>query len=341
MTCLRFKREGNQAVETVIRAGCVWVGLSPAFLSFFAAGAPQIAVPVTAFDFGCRDAAETVTNRFVLLNTGDVDLHLTEIRTSCGCTSAEPGARVIPPGGETSLDVYFTLRGLQGPHSKSVSVLSNDPNTPNLTLWIKGEARAAVCLEPPACSFGRVNPHEPPAPFKVRLGGYEPAVTITAAISDHPAFPVTINPDGRSLTVQPPILTEPGACRGRVTVSLSSPHRAPLTLPVYAWRDDLLRIHPAALVYGAQLRENRELPRLVLVRSGTAPRFRVTGVRLKGAHGEATFQKRPDGSVHIRVQGVENAPLAPDAALIIATDLPERPEWLVPLRRAPPPSQQP
>ena len=323
----------TDAYRVLISAGCLLGGYHLTSPALLAVPAPQLSAPVTTYAFGWRDAAETVTNRFVLRNRGDADLHLTEIRTSCGCTRAEPGTRVIPPGGETSLDVHLSLRGLQGHQRKSVSVLSNDPHTPNLTLWIEGEARAAVGLEPPACSFGRVNPHEPPAPITVRLNGYETAITITEAASDHPAFAVAVQPDGRSLTVQPPVLADPGAYRGRVTVTLSTPQRGPLVLPVYAWRDDLLRIHPATLVYGADHGSATALPRLVIVRSGTAPRFRVTGVRLEGARGNATFQTRPDGSVHIRVQGVESAPFAPDAALIIDTDLSEKSAWRVPLKR--------
>jgi hypothetical protein len=274
--------------------------------------------------------AETVTNR-LCCGTWRANLHLTEIRTSSDASMPNPAAR-DSAGGETSLDVHLSLRGLQGHQRKSVSVLSNDPHTPNLTLWIEGEARAAVGLEPPACSFGRVNPHEPPAPITVRLAGYETAITVTEAASDHPAFSVAVHTDGRSLTVQPPVLTDPGVYRGRVTVTLSTPQRGPLVLPVSAGSTTCCAFIPPPW-YTVQ---SKGVPRLYA--SGhraqrTALRFRVTGVRLEGARGNATFQTRPDGSVHIRVQGVESAPFAPDAALIIDTDLSEKSAWRVPLKR--------
>ncbi len=300
--------------------------------SVAAAPAPRLEVPIATYNFGWRDAEETVTNCFVLRNTGDADLHLTDIRTSCGCTQAKPSDRVIAPGRETVLEVHLALRGLQGRQRKSVSVLSNDPEVPSITLWMQGEARAAFCLEPPAYSFGRIHPKEPPAPATIRLGGYAATVTVTRAVSDNPSFPVSVNPDGRSLTLGPPALTAPGAHRAKVAVTLSSAEKGELSLPVYAWLEDLLRIHPSVLSFHSGAAADSPLPRIVIVRRGTAPVFHVTGVRVAGAAGKASFQMRPDGSVHIRVDHVEAATAGPDAALVIATDLPDHPEWRVPIR---------
>lgn len=297
-----------------------------------AAAAPHLEAPLATHDFGWRDAAETVTNRFILRNTGDADLHLTAIKTACGCTRAEPAARVIAPGAETVLEVHLALRGLQGQQRKSVSVLSNDPAVPNLTLWMQGEARAAVCLEPPAFSFGRILPAEPPAAATVRLGGYLTATIMTQAVSDNPAFPVSLGTDGRSLLLGPPVLPLPGAHRATVTVTLSCADRGTLSLPVYAWLDDLLRIHPAVLAYRVSQPEETSVSRIVLVRRGAAPRFHVTAVHLEGVCGEASFLTRPDGTVHVRVPPVQTDTITPHAALVIVTDLPDRPEWRVPIR---------
>lgn len=289
-------------------------------------------MPLTTYDFGWRDAAETVTNRFVLRNTGTADLHLRSIQTSCGCTRAEPTSRVIAPGAETILEVHLALRGLQGQQRKAVSVLSNDPKTPNLTLWIQGEARAAVCLEPSAFSFGRLPPDTPSATAMIRLGGYLTTATITNAVSDNPAFPVSLGADGRSLLLAPPTLSTPGAHRATITVTLSCADRAPLSLPVYAWMEDLLRIHPPVLTYRANQKTAALAPRTVIVKRGTAPQFQITAVRVEGASGEASFETRPDGTVHVQVPAIGTNTVTPGAALVIVTDLPERPEWRVPIR---------
>lgn len=296
-----------------------------------AAAAPRIVAPQGTFSFGWRDAAETVTNRFVVRNEGDAPLHLTDIRFSCGCARAEPERRLLLPGEETTLEMRLALHGLYGPQRKSVTISSNDPETPYLSLWIEGEARAAVCLDPMNVSFGRVDPREAPTPIPVRLAGYLTNVTITAASSDNPAFSVTVAPDGRLLTVLPPQLPAPGAHRALVRVTLSDPAQPPLAVHLYAWLDDALRVVPSALAFrpGSEPASTR----LVIVRPGTAARFRVTEACIDGGSGEARALPRPDGSYQIAVERVIPDTLATNAALVIRTDLPERPEWRVPLRR--------
>lgn len=293
--------------------------------------APHIEAPEATCRFGWRDAAESVTNHFVLRNTGDAPLALGAIRTSCGCTRAALARRLLPPGEETTLEVRLDLRGLSGPQRKSVSVLSNDPDTPNLTLWIEGEARSAVCLEPSSVSFGRIDPRSPSPPVTVRLAGYATHVTVAAALSDDPAFPVEIAPDGRALTLAPPQLAAPGTRRTLVRVTLSDPARPALLLSLHAWADDVLRVAPSALSF-APGAETASL-RLVVVRPGTAGNFQITRAGIEGGTGTANALRRPDGSYHIKVAGVIPDTLTTNAALVIGTDLPARPEWRVPLRR--------
>jgi hypothetical protein len=295
-----------------------------------AGAAPRIATPQATCAFGWRDAAETVTNRFILRNAGDAPLFLSDIRLSCGCSRAEPERRALAPGEETALEVQTALRGLHGPLRKSVTVTSNDPDTPYLTLWIEGEARAAVCLEPPSVSFGRVQPQEPPAPVTVLLAGYLTNATITTATSDNPVFAVSVEPGARALTVAPPQPASPGACRGMAHVTLSEPGLPTLALPLYAWMDDLLRIAPSTLAF----RPSAEAAstRLVIVRPGTAKRFRITGAAIEGGSGLAKIVPRPDGNFQIVVDGVVPDSLASNAALVVRTDLSAHPEWRVPLR---------
>jgi hypothetical protein len=293
---------------------------------------PRIAADQPVFRFGWRDADGTVTNRFVLRNAGTAELVLKEVRTSCGCTRATLKQRAVAPGHKTELEVHLALRGLHGHQRKSVSVLSNDPATPVLMLWVEGEARPAVCLEPSSLSFGRISPDAPIPPATAKLAGYVTNVTITAAASSSPDFPVSVAADGRSLTLAPPRSAAPGAHRAQVEVTLSDPARGPLTLHVYAWRDDSLRITPAALTFRAAAAPTSAAQRLVFVRPGSVSRFTVTAVRLEGAEGQTDLQPRPDGGYLIRVFDVQTASLATNAALVIATDIPDRSEWRVPLR---------
>lgn len=59
---------------------------------------PQIAVPENTHDFGRVKPTAVVTYTFPIFNTGDAPLTISRAYTTCGCTTADITARVIPPG---------------------------------------------------------------------------------------------------------------------------------------------------------------------------------------------------------------------------------------------------
>lgn len=292
---------------------------------------PRIIADPPTISFGQRDAGEIVTNRFTLRNTGRAELTLKRAVSSCGCIRTALKDRSVAPGQQTTLDVHLALRGLRGQQRKSVSVMSNDPITPVLNLWMEGEVRQAVCFEPASVTFGNILPDSPAPPVVVRLAGYMTNVTVTAVASNTPAFPVAISADGRSLTFDSPKLTAPGSYHARVEVSFSDPAYSPQILHVYAWRDAPLRVTPARITFRAADDPAVIAQRLVIVRPGTASRCTVLAARLEGVEGKTEIQPRPDGSHIIRLHNVRPATLTPGAALVIATDLADTPEWRVPI----------
>jgi hypothetical protein len=59
---------------------------------------PRILCEEPTFDFGSRDASETVDHTFVLRNTGTADLEIKSVQPACGCTTAELEKKTVPPG---------------------------------------------------------------------------------------------------------------------------------------------------------------------------------------------------------------------------------------------------
>jgi hypothetical protein len=88
---------------------------------------PRIAVEPATFDFGQALQNKTLTKDFVLRNLGDESLRIEDVRTTCGCTAALPTDRVVPPGGQTRLQVSLQTRTSEGRLEKSVNIRSNDP----------------------------------------------------------------------------------------------------------------------------------------------------------------------------------------------------------------------
>ncbi|HEX4886588.1 MAG TPA: DUF1573 domain-containing protein [Luteibaculaceae bacterium] len=80
---------------------------------------------------------------FVLKNTGNEPLIISNAKGSCGCTVPEWSREPVMPGKSTVIKVrYDTNR--PGPINKSVTITSNAKNEPNLVLRIKGNVAATA-----------------------------------------------------------------------------------------------------------------------------------------------------------------------------------------------------
>jgi hypothetical protein len=68
----------------------------------------SISVHPTEYDFGIITKEQGVVKTlFSLSNTGDENVMIEEISTSCGCTSAKISETTIAPGKTVALDVFF------------------------------------------------------------------------------------------------------------------------------------------------------------------------------------------------------------------------------------------
>ncbi|WP_346857121.1 DUF1573 domain-containing protein [uncultured Draconibacterium sp.] len=100
------------------------------------ANAPVASFEPTTFDFGDMNQGDKKEHTFSLTNNGKTDLLIRRVRSSCGCTAVAPSTKVIAPGETAPIKVTFDSRGKRGRQSKSITVITNDPNTPTSTLRI-------------------------------------------------------------------------------------------------------------------------------------------------------------------------------------------------------------
>jgi hypothetical protein len=101
------------------------------------AKAPKAVFVANSFDFGKITQGETVKTDFKFTNKGKSDLTIYKVKTSCGCTASEPEKKVLKPGESSNIHVSFNSAGKHGAEEKSVTVYSNDPSAPEITLTIK------------------------------------------------------------------------------------------------------------------------------------------------------------------------------------------------------------
>lgn len=112
-------------------------------LSTLAVAAPAIYVVLPVYDFGSVFEGIAAAHTFMIKNTGDEVLEISGISASCGCTTAELATTSIEPGESVALDVLVNTTGFGGTISKSITVYSNDPETPLLSLHVMGQVLKA------------------------------------------------------------------------------------------------------------------------------------------------------------------------------------------------------
>ena len=91
-------------------------------------GTPVITFANVTHDFGTIDEGEKVACVFKFSNTGDADLVLTSVLTSCGCTVSKFSRKPIPPGGSGTIDITYNSSDRSGKQTKTITVQSNAQN---------------------------------------------------------------------------------------------------------------------------------------------------------------------------------------------------------------------
>ena len=104
---------------------------------------PKISIPSDYFNFGGIGPRDVVRRKFVIRNEGDAPLTISRAYTTCGCTTAEFSARVIPPG-KLALVTLVLDAGFHDVRGQTVDrgiiIENNDRRSPEAEIW----TRAAV-----------------------------------------------------------------------------------------------------------------------------------------------------------------------------------------------------
>ena len=82
-------------------------------------------------DMGQVKEGEKVSLVYEVMNTGEADLLLQEVRPSCGCTTPKYEKKPVRPGKKGTIEVSFDTKGRPGKQRKTVMVVTNTepPNT--------------------------------------------------------------------------------------------------------------------------------------------------------------------------------------------------------------------
>ena len=113
---------------------------------------PKIQFDETVYDFGATSQVTTVSGTFHFKNTGEGILKVDPPKPSCGCTAAQVIPDTLPPGTAGIIPFTLSLGFNRGMLVKHISVHSNDPLTPEVSLTIKVNYTPLYNLDPLAIS---------------------------------------------------------------------------------------------------------------------------------------------------------------------------------------------
>ncbi len=105
---------------------------------------PKISVSEDFNNLGSIGPTEVVTYDFAITNLGEAPLTIHRAYTTCGCTTAEFTATVIPPG-KVSVITMILDAGFHDVRGQTVRrgiiIENNDPKNPQVEIWAQAAVR--------------------------------------------------------------------------------------------------------------------------------------------------------------------------------------------------------
>jgi hypothetical protein len=94
---------------------------------------PVLTLEVNTHDFGDITQGDVVERVFKFTNTGNQPLIITNIQTSCGCTTPVWPRDPIMPGGKGEIKVGFNSTGKLNKQTKTLPIISNSISEASIT----------------------------------------------------------------------------------------------------------------------------------------------------------------------------------------------------------------
>jgi hypothetical protein len=116
--------------------------------------APRLTIVEPVKDYGTVPKGDKLDWAFLVKNTGTSDLQIISAKPGCGCTVADFD-KVIKPGETGKVTAHVDTTAFAGPISKSVTLETNDPNTPTAQLTLHAIVKPYVEAYP--AGFVRFN----------------------------------------------------------------------------------------------------------------------------------------------------------------------------------------
>ena len=237
---------------------------------------PKISFDERVYDFGLVSREDLPHHRFTFTNTGQADLIISEVDSSCGCTAALLSAETIPPGGLGEIDVSFNPQGRRGKQKQTVSVYSNAENEPIAQLTVKGTVMAAVDVSPDRVLFGSVNNQQATTKRIRVLDSGEGTLKITHIETSSPFLTTEVGPVhlGKVINYDVKVTLQPGIRMGKfqetLTIHTNNELQPRLNVSIEGNVLGPITVHPEHLFFGFVNRQELAQQDILLTKTESA-----------------------------------------------------------------------
>jgi hypothetical protein len=290
----------------------------------------EVIFPEKSFDFGTVARGSKLKHTFRIVNTTSEDVRIVDYRTKCGCTDVRLGAKTIPPGTQTTVEIALDTTRFDGPKASGIILVFDLPQYVQVDLNVNCFIRSTLTLNPGAVDFQNV-PRGAGSTQVLNLTYSGPrrdwAVTRLTTISESIVAELretSREPGSTTVQYQLSARLQPSAPAGyfrdEITLFTNDPDSPTIPISVTANVQPALTVAPGVLNLG-RMRPGQSVEKTVLVR-GAKP-FKVTSAASEKPDLKATGSLGDAGPLHsLRV--TFTAPSQPGpyhATLEIATDL--------------------
>lgn len=89
-------------------------------------------------------------------NVGNEQLLITNVKPSCGCTTAPLDKDKLAPGETATIDVSFNVGERAGVNSKTIRITSNDPANSTTIFRLSADVQKEITVEPAYFAFNQM-----------------------------------------------------------------------------------------------------------------------------------------------------------------------------------------
>lgn len=297
---------------------------------------PMLIVGGTEQDVGKHKPGSTGRFNLFLRNGGSQPLNIVNVKPSEGLKLAADYPKSLEAGASGGIGLEFNTPSAPGAFEHQVTLATNDPTKPEVTIKLKGTARALLEVEPVAgVDFGRK-----PAIFSMQRMATityngEGAVNFLSAESSSPQFEAVIKPIQQGPNVMVLVSAKgpfsQGEHKATITVKSDSKDQPTIQIPVALFQPPRIDIAPAEVLVN---RIPRLQQSLVTITNNGSSSISMLGVKASSDKIRWQFFPEPDGiSYKLRVTLPADFAAGPEGEKVtIRTDDSEYGEIVVPIK---------